>query len=438
MKLMMFQSDKGDCLLLIGSEGTPRILVDGGMRDSYKSFVAPALAGLAANNQSLDLVYVSHIDRDHISGVLQLLDDMMAWRVHDFQIKHANPTHPPPRSGRPPSIGAIWHNAFNELIEDDTQAISEILAASAAILSGASDAELLELATEHRELATSVPEAIKLSHRISPDQLGIALNEPFGGKLAFVRSNEAPRSIQLGSLKISVIGPFETDLDKLRRDWGKWLTEHPTELAKLQKQALRDAERLGASDAKTLLTLRSAPLKQLGDRSKVTPPNLASLMLLVEENDQTLLLTGDGHGRDILNGLAFHHKLNDHGQVHVNLLKVQHHGGEHNIDREFVSKVSADHYLFCGNGQHENPNLEVLKILMDSRIGNVSFLSTNPQASGPFKLWFNSSESASKRPEAKLHMRQVRELVEQRKAESAGRMTFEFLEEKTPSFEINT
>lgn len=437
MKLMVFQSDKGDCLLLTSSDGTPRILVDGGMRDSYKAFVAPALAGLATNNQSLDLVYVSHIDRDHISGVLQLLDDMMAWRVHDFQINHANPTHPLPKSGRPPNIGAIWHNAFNELIEDDTQAISEILAASAAILSGASDAELLDLATEHRELATSVPEAIKLSHRISPDQLGIPLNEHFGGKLAFVRSNEAPRSIQLGSLKISIIGPFETDLDKLRRDWGKWLTEHPTELAKLQKQALRDAERLGASDAKTLLTLRSAPLQQLGDRSKVTPPNLASLMLLVEENDQTLLLTGDGHWRDILHGLAFHGKLNDHDQIHVNVLKVQHHGGEHNIDQEFVSKVTADHYVFCGNGQHENPNLEALKILIDSRIGNVPFLSTHPQASGSFKLWFNSSESASKRPEAKRHMRKVRELVEQRKTESAGRMTFEFLEEKTPSFEIN-
>ena len=438
MKLTVFQSDKGDCLLLTSADGARRILVDGGMRNSYKTFVAPALAALATDNRFLDLVYVSHIDQDHISGVLQLLDDMMAWRVHDFQINNGNPTHQPPESGRPPAVQGIWHNAFNELITDDTQAIGEILAASAAILSSApdNDTELLGLAAQHRELAVSVPEAIKLSHRINPNQLGIPLNENFGGKLAFVRSNEAPTSIELGALKLSIIGPFEADLDKLRRDWSKWLKEHPTELAKLQRQAIRDAERLGASDAMTLLTLRSAPLKQLGDRSKVTPPNLASLMLLVEEHDKTLLLTGDGHWRDILNGLAFYDKLNIQGQIHVNILKVQHHGGEHNINEEFVSKVTADHYIFCGNGQHENPNLQALKILIDSRIGNVPFLTTNPQASGSFKLWFNSGESASKRPEAKLHMRKVRELVEQRKTESLGRITFQFLEGENPSFEM--
>ena len=197
---------------------------------------------------------------------------------------------------------------------------------------------------------------------------------------------------------------------------------------------MRDAERLGTNDLKSLMTLRSA--QTLGDRSKVTPPNLASLMLLVEERGKTLLLTGDGHWKAILDGLRFHQKLDEEERIHVDILKVQHHGSEHNINEEFVSRVTADHYIFCGNGEHENPNLRVLEVLMDSRIGDVTFRSTNPRAAGSFKLWFNSSESASQKTEAKEHMRRAREIVEQRKANSAGRLEFQFLEGQAPSFEV--
>jgi D-alanine--poly(phosphoribitol) ligase subunit 1 len=42
-----------------------------------------------------------HIDRDHISGVLRMLDDEAEWRVHEFQLANGNPGHPAPRSPRP-------------------------------------------------------------------------------------------------------------------------------------------------------------------------------------------------------------------------------------------------------------------------------------------------------------------------------------------------
>ena len=99
MKLTVFQSDKGDCLLLEGDAGG-RILADGGMRDSYTAHVAPALGKLRAKKQAIDVVYVSHIDQDHISGVLQMMDDEVEWRIHDFQLKQKNLTHKPPASPR--------------------------------------------------------------------------------------------------------------------------------------------------------------------------------------------------------------------------------------------------------------------------------------------------------------------------------------------------
>ena len=90
-----------------------------------------AFGAMRERGERLDLVYVSHIDEDHISGVLRLLDDADDWCVHDFQLTRGNAVHKPPRSMRPPEIGAIWHNAFHELVGDNAGPIESMLAATA-------------------------------------------------------------------------------------------------------------------------------------------------------------------------------------------------------------------------------------------------------------------------------------------------------------------
>ena len=66
MKLTVFQADKGDCLLLEGNAGG-RMLVDGGMRESYTEHVAPALGKLRAKKQTIDVVYVSPVAEKDMS-----------------------------------------------------------------------------------------------------------------------------------------------------------------------------------------------------------------------------------------------------------------------------------------------------------------------------------------------------------------------------------
>jgi Metallo-beta-lactamase superfamily. len=352
MELTVFQSDKGDCLLLTGADGR-RVLVDGGMRPSYSEHVAPALGKLRNANESIDVVYVSHIDQDHISGVLQMMDDEVAWRVHDFQVKHNNPGHKPPASPRPPVVKAIWHNAFHQQITQNTGEIEEMLAASAAILSGAEIKSVKELASEQNELVTSISEAIKLTLRVSPDQLGIKLNPPAKGKLMLVRP--APSTaIKLGGMRFQIIGPFSEDLKNLRAEWNEWLKKNKAQLKTIKAQAKKDASGFGTSEIDEIILPKLAqaellsellPLAEaakpvkLGERKKVTTPNLASLMFYVEENGKTLLLTGDGHHLDILRGLKHIKKLNGAGGIHVNVLKVQHHLSEHNIDDPFCRTV---------------------------------------------------------------------------------------------------
>ena len=123
------------------------------------------------------------------------MDDKVAWKVHDYQVKHGNPRHPKPDAPRPPEIGQVWHNSFHDLVSGNAGEIGDLLAASAAVLAGAKSdgqweeaAEILEIARRQDDIATSIPEAIRLTRRLGADQLGVPLNEPFGGKLAYVRT----------------------------------------------------------------------------------------------------------------------------------------------------------------------------------------------------------------------------------------------------------
>jgi hypothetical protein len=55
------------------------------------------------------------------------------------------------------------------------------------------------------------------------------------------------------------------------------------------------------------------------------------------------------------------------GTMHVDLLKVPHHGSANNLDHNFFERITADHYVFSGDGEHGNPEREALQMLLDVR-----------------------------------------------------------------------
>jgi beta-lactamase superfamily II metal-dependent hydrolase len=85
-----------------------------------------------------------------------------------------------------------------------------------------------------------------------------------------------------------------------------------------------------------------------------------------------MLLTGDARGDKILEGLEKVKVLKPRGKMHVDILKVPHHGSSRNMDSIFFERITADHYVFSGNGEHGNPDRETLQMLSDTR-GDASF-----------------------------------------------------------------
>ena len=411
MHLTAYQSGKGDSLLLTNAADTARMLVDGGTPDAYGEHIAPLLGKLRDDNKQIDVVYISHIDDDHIGGVLHLLDDEMAWRVHEFQKSHGNPTHPEPQSPRPPKIKNIWHNAFHEQLADNADDIEDALAASAPWLLGAGDTKWQRAGEEQAGLATSIQEAIGVSRRIGAKQLGIPLNAPSGGKLMMLRANQG--TIPLGGMTITLLGPLPKHLTKLRKDWNAWLQKNAAALKAIKDAAKRDETSIGnAALAGLQLNI------MFGNPASVTPPNLASLTMMVEEGDQTILLTGDSRGDQIIDGLKAVGKLTTDSTLKVDVLKVQHHGSENNVDSDFCDAVFAKDYVFCGNGEHENPNYDVVDLMVKRRM----------MKPGNFKFWFNSFHTMTKKAAAKTHMQGLETKVKNLAQNSQGRMTFQFME----------
>src|SRR5258708_4468398 len=80
--LEALQAEFGDSLILhYGTESRKYILIDGGPEGVYKARLRKRLEQLrskSVNNQLIiQMVMVSHIDRDHITGIISLTNELI-------------------------------------------------------------------------------------------------------------------------------------------------------------------------------------------------------------------------------------------------------------------------------------------------------------------------------------------------------------------------
>lgn len=319
LTLEALNAEEGDCLLLYyGTARSPRfILIDGGPEKVYQRTLRPRLRALQKalrlerDPLPLDLVLLSHIDDDHIGGVLNLVDEVYT----------AKGDHKPTLV----RINELWHNSFDDLLRND-----EIKAAMA-YLDG------LPLAEEDRGrgIVSGVKQSQKLRDRAHA--LGFAVNAAFGTLVA--RPEDAGIVLaRSGGLSLTVLGPTRSELAACQKKWDEALA---TVKAKGHVTAVeRDAS--------------------------VT--NLSSITVLVEWKGKSLLMTGDARGDQVLEGLVAAGKLPaDEGTLHVDVLKLPHHGSCRNVNAEFFRRITADTYVLSANGRYDNPDLATLEMLAESR-----------------------------------------------------------------------
>lgn len=338
---------KGDCLLVhFGTEDDPGlIMIDGGPSSVYGPHLKPRIdeirdaRGLGKNDAlPVDLLMISHVDDDHIRGILDLTRELI-----ELQDAHR---------ALPLDVLSFWHNSFDAVIgkkpEEITAAMTErfpTAAASGELPNGATLENDEEWPTERPDeevilstlkVLANVKQGFKL--RLAAERL----NWPFNEKLIIAGLDNPPIPNNHG-LTLTIAGPMQEEIEALRKMHDKWL---------------KDLKAAGKSP--------SAALAAYVDDSVA---NLSSLVAMAELGGKRMLLTGDARGDKILKGLQLVGLL-DPGKdstISVDLLKVPHHGSARNLETDFFKRIKAEHYVFSGDGKHGNPEREALEMLVAAR-----------------------------------------------------------------------
>ena len=325
LKLIVVQAEFGDCLLLQSIEGSNSIsiLIDGGPSRTYEKNLKPTL-DKNLPSKKLDLVILSHIDNDHVLGLLDLFEAIKTERESG--------------GSKVLAVSGLWHNSFNDLIRSNSDAnrLMQDLFSSNQFFAVGNDSRSGELP------ALSALKGISEGRDLTKlaQNLNIPINSQLGGDL--IVSKEDNKVINLQNLKFYILGPTQKNIEKLRKTWDSWVRTH-TQVGITPK----DYEALQILDA------------------SIT--NLSSIMFMVESEGKKLLFTGDGLGKDMLEVLSEKKMLDSEGRLHVDILKVPHHGSERNASREFFDTVIAEAYVISANGRDDNPSIASLQWIIESK-----------------------------------------------------------------------
>ena len=290
-------------------------------------------------------------------------------RLHGASTNHLDGTPnavSEPRVPEPPEIGEIWHNAFFEDFNMNTPDIVTTLSGIGTVALGHAEVTVRRDGERTAFLGQSVGDAIEVSRRISDGQLGIPLNPAAGtGFLILKDGLDIP---DVGPFEISILGPTPANLRGLIDTWNKWLEEHQHFLQGVIDDHEVDEDLLASSSHSGPIRIVEAQAENLiASSQRVTPPNVASLTLLVKEGNRRIILSGDADDVDITGGLETQGLMDANGRIHVDVFKVPHHGAANSYSDDLAERVIADNYVFCGNGEHDNPELDVVRGYVDAR-----------------------------------------------------------------------
>ena len=133
-----------------------------------------------------------------------------------------------------------------------------------------------------------------------------------------------------------------------------------------------------------------------------------------------------------IKGLKAIGKFDEEHGIHLDVLKVQHHGSEHNLSEKFCNLVTATNYIFCGNGEHENPDVDVVKAIITSR---TTSLAITGKAKNKFTLWFNCDSNNDANVAARAHMKSLETILADSAAEFSN-VRFKFLDSTKGYFNL--
>lgn len=289
-RLEMLPAEYGDCLWIeYGDKNKPyRILVDGGTEPSFDA-LQKRIKALDVNDRKFELLVITHIDDDHIGGILKLIDSMDVLKVR---------------------FEDVWFNGYRHLPESGLEEFGPV------------QGETLTTMLLNKQLPWNSAFSKKAARLLQP-----AVTLP-------------------GGMKLTVISPSLEELEKLKPVWAKACQDagiDPNKPKTLIPDVPAGLEGMGPINVDAL-----AATQFKCDDSK---SNGSSIAILAEYDGCSTLLAGDAHPDVLLKGIEL--VCNDRGveKMRLDAFKIPHHGSKANIDKQLLEKITCKRYLISTNGK---------------------------------------------------------------------------------------
>jgi hypothetical protein len=302
----MLPANQGDALWIeYGKAGIKRrIIIDGGPLTAYKAF-ENRFGMLPDGDKRIELIVISHIDTDHIEGIIRLF----AQKRNQWPIEPED----------------IWFNGWRHL-----EAATDL---------GGLEGDFLSALICRRAFAE--------------------WNKAFDKEAVVVLPDKPLPEITISDgMKLTLLSPNPEKLKKLADKWRKDVAPHGLEPGDLDGAW----EQLAASakfqlDTGTLGSDQDFSM-QLAKQLKIDQSlsNGTSISFLAEYEGKSCLFLSDAHPDIICDSLKM---LIPEGkkQLRVDAVKMSHHGSRHNISKEMMKLIDARHFLVSTNGAiHKHPD----------------------------------------------------------------------------------
>jgi beta-lactamase superfamily II metal-dependent hydrolase len=351
--LKMYPAGNGDAFLIKDEAPRPKaFLIDGGYTSTFQKYISPDLIDLVKFGYSLDLVVATHIDADHISGLLA------------FFKFNGNSQYP-----KIIQVGDVWHNSLRSLMPTNAAEVK---------LNPDDESLLAEIRRRGYPLPTdAMVEPNEISIRQGSSLAALLLGGGYcwntGDGTQSINSSDTSL-FELGSdVRLHVIGPSVARLEQLRCRWITDLQRLGFVGAIGTNNAFDDAfeflcafENLRTTIKAESIAISSSVNRRLDEvyLADDSVTNGSSIALIIEVGTSRLLFLGDSWSEDIEVGLRA--VPNASFPMIFDAIKISHHGSLRNTSPELLKLIDSPVFLISSNGEHhKHPDLEVLKAIVD-------------------------------------------------------------------------
>lgn len=357
IKIEILPARAGDCILIEFIKEDYRILLDGGYVETYHKYLRKKLKKIREQGKKINLLVITHIDSDHIGGIVALLKE------------NGSALNP-----KIIEIDEVWYNAFNHMNPEKVQK-NEI-------------SYTLELMLKANVAETETEQSFgKKDISMLQGNTVVKLlvegrykwNSLWDGKAVCITNGEY--KYLTDNICCRLLNPGEKELQNLAKEWIKKLKSTVKNVVFSEDILFSEAfESFFKYNTQYETKVKNISFSSEYEENKIdwsswieswsgqideSKTNRSSIAFILEYQGKKLLFPGDCPIQ------LFYDKLPNK----IDVVKLPHHGSEKNINKEFIKNTEVEFYILSTDGKkYEHPGKVVIANILHSILGRTNIL----------------------------------------------------------------